>query len=86
MQTVLELLVPFGHEKQLHGERIPVRIFIEIFQEGIIRKFFKDELTIVIPGKHFTERSLACSDISFDADILVWKRVAHPSAKIATSD
>lgn len=50
-EELLQLFVPFGHEEELYGESIPVRIFIKIGQKGIVGKLLKDELAVIFPGE-----------------------------------
>lgn len=84
-KIVLQLFVPLRHKEQFDRKCMTDGIFVEIRQEGIVGKILEDELAVIFPADQFTQGGFASSDITLDADVLIWERWNHASPKIVTS-
>src|SRR5688572_20247289 len=56
LHQVLQLLVPFGHEKKFQRESKLLRIFVKLGQERVVRKCFQDQSCIKMLGKQVCQR------------------------------
>ena len=70
-QQLLELLVAVHQESHLHGERIMLGIFVELFQERIVGETLQHQFGVEILGKHRGEGRLAGPYAAFHHDVVI---------------
>ena len=68
-----QLLVAFGHKKQLHGEGITLRLFVKKGQEGVVGELLQDEPAGMPFGQTLAKGSFAGANIAFNGDELIWE-------------
>lgn len=72
LQHLLELLVAFGHKKQLERKGILIGVFVEFGQEGIVGKFFQNQSGIEMFAQQIGQRGFAGADVSFYRNKIVF--------------
>ena len=82
MDKFFQLFVTFGHEEQLEGKCILLRILIKLWQKRIFSKSLQNQTGVVMAGQQMGKCCLACADISFHCN----KMIVHEDVNIRNPD